>query len=235
MNKVPSIFLMTLSFIILTSCSNKLKDRIQELENENKELKQKLDNKFSFGSIWGKINNTIIEQELNYSNSDLTIEEYESKLLYQLKDSISAEKYLQIERLILSINEHIDLLNSTFEKIVFLNGGRDKEGNILNSRNTSLPDKILVHDGYGAKIHNSMINNINLCHTLLKDYGYSNDEVELTMKIYSDHIEKGKSWEEFVFSRMPIGALEPIFLKLKNDAKLTKIDVLNEVNKKINP
>ena len=55
MNKVPSIFLMTLSFIILTSCSNKLKDRIQELENENKELKQKL--KINFHLInMGKIN-----------------------------------------------------------------------------------------------------------------------------------------------------------------------------------
>ena len=42
-----------------------------------------------------------------------------------------------------------------------------------------------------------------------------------------------KSWEEFTFKQMPLGAVQPIFTKFINDAKASENAVLNHMSKKL--
>ncbi len=106
-----------------------------------------------------------------------------------------------------------------------LKGKKDKE---VTTRN-------MVNSGRGLELKNKILEYRGKFLALIDDSLRSTMESEVSLNIDDEswkHSTK-KSWEEYTFSHMPLGACEPIFSKLINDAKASENAVLNHFSKKL--
>jgi len=190
-------------------------------------------------SIWQKIDRGIKESEKSkiypLEEEELTMLEYEAKLLDELKRKYSTNQFSSIKKLLDKLDEHVEFLDNTFEGLLERSGGRNEYGQIIDSRNNAYTNELIIENGKGARIREMMEDNVKLCNEELVKAGYELEEIDLALKLYYDHESKGKSWEVFNFNSMPVGALEPMFSKLKNDVKSTKVYVLKKLNEKQTP
>lgn len=120
-----------------------------------------------------------------------------------------------------------DSLIETIEKIKFdlakLHVTKDDE------RSYKMINQYMIQEGNGLKFKEAISKSIDKMIKIALELGIAISADSLPLKIYN-HMEKdGKTWEEYNFGYMPYGATKPIFEKLKNDAILSKLLVLEKI------
>ncbi len=102
-------------------------------------------------------------------------------------------------------------------------------------KNKDVTTRILVNGGIGLKIKNKILETRDKYLALIDTADRASFVHELTMAIDDEswkHSTK-KSWEEFTFRQMPLGAVQPIFTKFINDGKSSENAVLNYLLSKV--
>lgn len=106
-----------------------------------------------------------------------------------------------------------------------LKGKKDKD---VTTRN-------MVNGGKGKELKDKILEYRTKFLSLIDDSLRAQMETEIPLNIDDEtwkHSTK-KSWEEFTFKQMPLGACQPIFTKFINDAKASENAVLNHMSKKL--
>lgn len=237
LNNLGFKILLILFFLLGWSCNKKVKNRILELEKENEELK--LENemlrqkKSVFQLIEEKIKHS--ESENNYPvESRKSLKEEEADLIQKIKKSNSSTVVMDMEIVINHAN-HIELfIDSINMELVEKSGGRNENGWLKTPKEKRFTNEILIDSGHATKLKGLIINGIDQMNDLMIKYDFDEEIEELPLKIDLEMENEGKLWEEYVFRNMPVGAVQPLFTKLKNDAKITKVFMLERFANKQN-
>jgi len=108
--------------------------------------------------------------------------------------------------------------------------GLDENGQIKNKGETKLINKILLIDGEAKELRRKILRNINTIKSILNQNNLKVDETKITLTNSLKVKEKSESWEEYYFKNMPAGAVMPIFNHLQNEAKITNLNILEEIS-----
>lgn len=137
-----------------------------------------------------------------------------------------AEQTIKLSK---EFNTFVDGIWTTLETE---SGGRDPETGLLKGeRNKDITTHLLVNEGKGEELKNKIIDYRKKFEDIVKrvDPKDVGTKVNISMSV-DDETWKGtdkKSWADYNFRQMPLGALEPMFSKFKNDAKSTEAAILN--------
>lgn len=102
-------------------------------------------------------------------------------------------------------------------------------------KNKDVTTRNLVNAGVGKQIKDKILATRAKFMSLIDTADRVNFEKELTLNVDDEswkHSTK-KSWEEYTFRQMPLGAVQPIFTKFINDAKSSENAVLNYLLSKV--
>ena len=234
------IFYLSLPFLILmtSSCAKNYKSRILELEAENQKLKienEKLKKAISLEDIFEKIeireNKKLAEN--NYPLDKKTdAKTYIENLMNKIKESNSNSLISQSKKLHFTTRNFEEFIDSTKSKIIIESGGYNSEGKLNGKRDKESINKIMIAEKTGNELESRIIELIALNKEILNhisEFNYPDNLLQI-----SDMAEtKGKSWAEYNFKGMPMGAILPILTKLRNDAVHTEIYTLEKVAEKI--
>ncbi|MBK8737116.1 MAG: hypothetical protein IPL98_14885 [Saprospiraceae bacterium] len=136
-----------------------------------------------------------------------------------------------------------DLVNDLIDKSGNKNGSVDDGDYIIKGEKKELKGKKdkdvttrnLLNGGKGLELKNKILEYRGKFLSLIDDSLRSRMETEIPLNVDDEtwkHSTK-KSWEEFTFKQMPLGAVQPIFTKFINDAKASENAVLNHMSKKL--
>ncbi|MGB3130995.1 MAG: GldM family protein [Saprospiraceae bacterium] len=136
-----------------------------------------------------------------------------------------------------------DLVNDLIDKSGNKNGSVDDGDYIIKGEKKELKGKKdkdvttrnLLNGGKGLELKNKILEYRGKFLSLIDDSLRSRMETEIPLNLDDEtwkHSTK-KSWEEFTFKQMPLGAVQPIFTKFINDAKASENAVLNHMSKKL--
>ncbi|MBK8736585.1 MAG: hypothetical protein IPL98_12080 [Saprospiraceae bacterium] len=136
-----------------------------------------------------------------------------------------------------------DLVNDLIDKSGNKNGSVDDGDYIIKGEKRELKGKKdkdvttrnLLNGGKGLELKNKILEYRGKFLSLIDDSLRSRMETEIPLNVDDEtwkHSSK-KSWEEFTFKQMPLGAVQPIFTKFINDAKASENAVLNHMSKKL--
>jgi len=136
-----------------------------------------------------------------------------------------------------------DLVNDLIDKSGNKNGSVDDGDYIIKGEKRELKGKKdkdvttrnLLNGGKGLELKNKILEYRGKFLSLIDDSLRSRMETEIPLNVDDEtwkHSTK-KSWEEFTFKQMPLGAVQPIFTKFINDAKASENAVLNHMSKKL--
>jgi len=140
-----------------------------------------------------------------------------------LKNSEHSELVERIERISLEYNAFMD---STIHLLVSQTGGWQQGSNqkeLVNPRNRIVPTRILVANGLGNKIEQS-ITKTSAQYNEIINVNLGIDTIQVPLKIQIDHRKQSsETWAEYNFDQMPLQAVLPILRKFKNDEKESKL------------
>jgi len=195
--------------------------------NGNTQVKSEIDRAFE-----------IVDQGIEKTNSD----EYK-EYLKNLSNSRNKEKTL-LEQINISeyqiaidaskltikytyqIDNKINTIINELENAYTL----DKNGNFNNRKDKSRINRIMIEDKKGKQLED-----------IIRKYSEKLKQLENSLKLKESNslitiiknIESpnNKSWAEYNFLDMPVNAAVPILKKIGNDVTLTRIEILESINK----
>ncbi len=145
-------------------------------------------------------------------------------------------------------NEFTEYVNSVVNELIDQSGnmnGTVDEGDevvvgdhkeLKGKKNKDVPTRIMVNRGKGKELKEKVLEYRAKFLSLIDDSLRTGMESEIALTIDDEtwrHSKTKKSWEEFTFKMMPLGACQPIFTKLINDAKSSENAVLNHFSRKL--
>ena len=136
-----------------------------------------------------------------------------------------------------------DMVNDLIDKSGNKNGTVDDGDYIIKGEKKELKGKKdkdvttrnMVNGGKGLELKNKILEYRQKFLALVDDSLRASMESEIVLNIDDEtwkHSTK-KSWEEYTFKQMPLGACMPIFTKFINDAKASENAILNHFSKKL--
>ncbi len=135
------------------------------------------------------------------------------------------------------VNELIDKAgnkNGTVDDGDYLIKGEIRE--LKGKKDKDVTTRLMVNEGKGLELKNKILEYREKFLSLIDDSVRSQVESEIPLGIDDEtwrHSKNKRSWEEFTFKQMPLGACQPIFTKFINDAKASENAVLNHFSKKL--
>ncbi|HRI00520.1 MAG TPA: GldM family protein [Saprospiraceae bacterium] len=137
-----------------------------------------------------------------------------------------------------------NLVNELIDKSGNKNGSVDDGDYIVHGDHKDLKGKkdkdvttrTMVNGKRGEELKNKILEYRGKFLALIDDSLRTSMESEIPLNIDDEtwrHSKTKKSWEEFTFKQMPLGACQPIFTKFINDAKASENAVLNHFSKKL--
>jgi gliding motility-associated protein GldM len=146
--------------------------------------------------------------------------------------------------------EGTSYLSSLFDKVVDEAGNRDKQLNdadfitdvngnkeFSGKRDYDATTRLLVDSGEGEKMKAKMLEIKSKYLALIDDADKASFETKMPIVIDDNTWKKSlnpkKSWADFTFGHMPLGACAPIFSKFSNDIKSAEAGVLNYLAGKV--
>ncbi|NNE29284.1 MAG: hypothetical protein HKN16_06590 [Saprospiraceae bacterium] len=103
-------------------------------------------------------------------------------------------------------------------------------GDLVSKKNKDVTTRLLVDDGVGEELKAKIMDTREQFLAFFDSTDVANEAGNISMEVddKSWRAKKDKpSWSAFNFKQMPLGALEPMFTKYKNDAKASESAVLN--------
>jgi len=151
---------------------------------------------------------------------------------------VYAEKAPQARTLSKEFNDYV---TGIWDQLVEGSGGRYPDdapkyaGDLKGKKNKDVPTRILVDGGLGEELKAKVLEYRTKFLELIdeKDRAAFGSKVSLEIDDESWQGTKKKSWAEYNFRQMPVGALEPMFTKFINDAKSTESALLNYYLEKV--
>ncbi|MDQ3142013.1 MAG: hypothetical protein M3Q56_07180 [Bacteroidota bacterium] len=107
---------------------------------------------------------------------------------------------------------------------------------LIGKKNKDVTTRTMVNEKKGLELKNKILEYREKFLSLIDDTLRPQMENEIPLSIDDEtwrHSKNKKSWEEFTFKQMPLGACQPIFTKFINDAKASENSVLNHFSKKL--
>lgn len=107
---------------------------------------------------------------------------------------------------------------------------------LKGKKNKDVTTREMVNNKKGLELKNKILEYRGKFLSLIDDSLRASMESEIPLNIDDEtwrHSKTKKSWEEFTFKQMPLGACLPIFTKFINDAKSSENAVLNHFSKKL--
>lgn len=154
------------------------------------------------------------------------------QLAIKIDESNSAQLISGKDEIISTSNTLINLIDGiifTIEKA----HGKDKNGEILNKRESTIVNKVMFDEKMATKLKFFIDKSIESTMKIISENQIQLVKEELPLKLNLFMETNGKTWEEYNFQNMPFGAVIPIFSKFKNDIILNKLLVLEELSKKV--
>lgn len=124
--------------------------------------------------------------------------------------------------------------NGTVDDMDYIVVGDHKD--LKGKKNKDVTTREMVNNKKGLELKNKIIEYRGKFLSLIDDTLRASMEREIPLNIDDEtwkHSKNKKSWEEFTFKQMPLGACLPIFTKFINDAKAAENAVLNHFSKKL--
>lgn len=109
-------------------------------------------------------------------------------------------------------------------------GGYNEFDRLNDPRNKKGVNEVFFQMGSGKILKEKLKEYKKLSLTILNKYMDANKYLDFYPMIDLECEKKGKDWVDFVFKEMPIGAIEPIMLKFKNDILLNRVYILKKLN-----
>ena len=107
---------------------------------------------------------------------------------------------------------------------------------LKGKKNKDVTTRTMVNEGKGQELKGKIEEYRQKFLALVDTADRAKMESEISLAIDDEtwrHSKNKKSWEEFTFKQMPLGACEPIFTKFINDAKASSNSVLNYLSGKL--
>ena len=188
----------------------------------------------------------IVNEGLEKSNQvlDQSIEAIPEKIISLSKKSPDLKKYADRVNPTLELAESFNAyLDSLWNTLVTASGGYHEkghhlEGELVGKKNKDVTTRLLVEEGRGEILREEIIK-LRKHYISLVD---SADQQEFISQIainVNDNSWKNKqstghqSWSGYHFRQMPLGAIQPMFTKFKNDVKASEYAILNYLNRKV--
>ncbi|MBP8726360.1 MAG: gliding motility protein GldM [Saprospiraceae bacterium] len=124
--------------------------------------------------------------------------------------------------------------NGTVDDMDYIVVGDHKE--LKGKKNKDVTTREMVNNKKGLELKNKIIEYREKFLSLVDDSLRAGMESEVALNIDDEtwkHSKTKRSWEEFTFKQMPLGACLPIFTKFINDAKSSENAILNHFSKKL--
>jgi gliding motility-associated protein GldM len=136
----------------------------------------------------------------------------------------------------------VDYLEGIIEDLIEDSGGWHEvngERRLVNDKHTEAANRVLVNrdlvtgePGEGARLLDRMLQAEEdflefIPEADLERHGFTGVAISMNPDAWKDADSPRESWEDFMFSRMPLQAVLPIFRKYINDVRLTENNILN--------
>lgn len=109
--------------------------------------------------------------------------------------------------------------------------GKDHNGDMKDKMNPKNVNQIFIEEGRAKLIKSEIQKSIESHMAIVKNHDLKIERSDLALQLDLFMEENGESWEEYTFKDMPPGPLLPIIKKYRNDAVLTKLQVLESLTK----
>ncbi|NOT36186.1 MAG: hypothetical protein HOP11_02280 [Saprospiraceae bacterium] len=144
-------------------------------------------------------------------------------------------------------NEFSSYVKTLFDELVDKSGNKNgsvDEGDYIikgdkkdlkGKKDKDVTTRNMVNGGKGLEFKNKILEYRQKFLSLVDDSLRKSMESEIPLNIDDESwkLTTKKSWEEFTFKQMPLGACQPIFTKFVNDAKASENAILNHFSKKL--
>ncbi len=124
--------------------------------------------------------------------------------------------------------------NGSVDDLDYIVVGEKKE--LKGKKNKDVTTREMVNNKKGLELKEKILEYRGKFLSLVDDTLRAGMESEVPLSIDDEtwrHSKNKKSWEEFTFKQMPLGACLPIFTKFINDAKSSENAILNHFSKKL--
>ena len=178
-----------------------------------------------------KSNQDIPQQIIDGSKKKKEYEKYGA--IAKEPSVVSKEFTTYVEAMVNDLIDKSGNKNGSVDDGDYLIKGTKKE--LKGKKDKDVTTRILIKGGKGLELKNKIMEARNKFLTFIDDADKASFANEITLNIDDEswkHSTK-KSWEEFTFKQMPLGACQPIFTKFINDAKSTENAVLNYLLSKV--
>lgn len=182
-------------------------------------------------SALDKSNADIPQQIIDGSKKKKEYEKY--GLIAKEPSAVSKEFTSYVEAMVNDLIDKAGNKNGTVDDGDYIIKGDKKE--LKGKKDKDVTTRNLVNGGKGLELKNKIIEARNKFMSFIDEADKATFANEVTLNIDDEswkHSTK-KSWEEFTFKQMPLGACQPIFSKIINDAKSTENAVLNYLLSKV--
>ncbi|MCC6816269.1 MAG: hypothetical protein IT267_07660 [Saprospiraceae bacterium] len=192
------------------------------------------------------VNNGLIQSNKSLDQSN---EALPASIAERAKAKPEFQKYAERAPLAVQYGkEFTDYITSMYDDLVDKSGNKNgsvddgdfviKNGErkeLKGKKDKDVTTRNMVNGGKGLELKNKILEYRQKFLSLIDDSLRAGMESEVPMNIDDEswkHSTK-KSWEEYTFKQMPLGACQPIFTKFINDAKASENAVLNHFSKKL--
>lgn len=135
----------------------------------------------------------------------------------------------------------VTYVDEIWEDLVERSGGRYPEGhkfagNLKGKKNKDVTTKMLLNDGKGEELKAEILKAREEFIKFIDEEDRTNFMNNIALEVDDEVWQKTKdkkSWSDYNFRQMPVGALMPMFTKWKNDAKSTEAAILNYLLSKV--
>lgn len=196
-------------------CNETYKDvRLAELELENTRLRSIVDSLESIKSPFQIVNDGLSKdfdqlEEVSSINAD--------DIRRSLQSSNEPTLLKDFNQGVAILNGLINHADSLFELVVKESGGYNEFDRILNKKNKAAGTRILIDQGLGNEFK-LMCDKVALeIESIIMRHKLDVNVSSLFIRRSDHHLKYDKSYAQYIFSEMPVAALEPIFMKFKND------------------
>ena len=151
------------------------------------------------------------------------------------RDPVNFAKYVELAPQVRSrADELVNYLNVLVEEMIEEAGGwveKNGKREMNNPKHIDAASRVLVTGGKGAELLQTLLNAQDeflgfIPEEDLERYPFDGIAISVNPDAYKDAETPRESWEDFMFSRMPLQAVLPIFRKYINDIRLTENNVL---------
>lgn len=152
------------------------------------------------------------------------------------RDPVNFDKYVELAPQVRKYSDElVAYLNGILEDMIEEAGGwveRDGKRVIHDPKHLDAATRILVTGDEGAKLLQRLMDAQEeflsfIPEEDLEEHPFDGVAISMNPDVYHGATPPRESWEDFMFSRMPLQAVLPIFRKYINDVRLTENNVLN--------